>query len=191
MRRARRCPSGTATCARPGSREGAPPPCPPRTPTAWTASSGALHRPPTTRLPLEPTGVAPGRGPRPVVHAEGRTSRNRRTWARAARGGVPRPGGELSLDVDDRTLTLGAGAYAVVPRGAVHRPYNAGPVQVRFLFITSPALDGFFAEMAELNAATGGRPPAQALRDLGARWDCVFTALPGGGATTRMVNEDR
>lgn len=63
---------------------GAPPPCPPRTPTAWTASSGALHRPPTTRLPLEPTGVA-----------------------------------------------------------------------------------------------------------LGARWDCVFTALPGGGATTRMVNEDR
>ncbi|MEU7102588.1 hypothetical protein AB0A66_30235 [Streptomyces longwoodensis] len=45
--------------------------------------------------------------------------------------------------------------------------------------------------MAELNAATGGRPTAQALRDLGARWDCVFTALPGGGATTRMVNEDR
>ncbi|WP_405798948.1 cupin domain-containing protein [Streptomyces longwoodensis] len=99
--------------------------------------------------------------------------------------------GELSLEVDDRTLTLGAGAYAVVPRGAVHRPYNAGPVPVRFLFITSPALNGFFAEMAELNAATGGRPTAQALRDLGARWDCVFTALPGGGATTRMVNEDR
>lgn len=99
--------------------------------------------------------------------------------------------GELSLDIDDRTITLGAGAYAVVPRGAVHRPYNAGLVEVRFLFITSPALDDFFAEMAELNAATDGNPSADALRELGARWDCVFTALPGGGATTRMVNEER
>ncbi|MEU0787360.1 cupin domain-containing protein [Streptomyces sp. NPDC006173] len=98
--------------------------------------------------------------------------------------------GELSLDIDDRTITLGAGEYAVVPRGAVHRPYNVGLVEVRFLFITSPALDGFFAEMAELNAATDGSPSADALRELGARWDCVFTALPGG-ATTRMVNEGR
>ncbi|TDT42081.1 cupin domain [Streptomyces sp. BK208] len=99
--------------------------------------------------------------------------------------------GELSLDVDDRTITLGAGEYAVVPRGAVHRPYNAGPVGVRFLFITSPALDGFFAEMAELNAATDGHPSAQALRDLGARWDCLFTALPSGDTTTRMLNEEQ
>src|ERR1700742_2849836 len=73
--------------------------------------------------------------------------------------------GELSLDVDARTITLGPGEYAVVPRGAVHRPYNAGPVEVRFLFITSPALDGFFLEMADLNAATNGNPPAQALRE--------------------------
>lgn len=99
--------------------------------------------------------------------------------------------GELSLDIDDRTITLGAGEYAVVPRGAVHRPYNAGLVEVRFLFITSPALDGFFAEMAELNAATGDNPSADALRELGGRWDCVFTALPGGDTTTRMVNEER
>ncbi|MFJ1787039.1 cupin domain-containing protein [Streptomyces anulatus] len=97
--------------------------------------------------------------------------------------------GELSLDVDGRTVTLGAGEYAVVPRGALHRPWNAGSVEVRFLFITSPALDGFFAEMAELNAATNGNPPAQALRELGMRWDCVFTGLPGVGEGTRMVNE--
>jgi hypothetical protein len=77
----------------------------------------------------------------------------------------------------------------MVPRGAVHRPYNKGPVEVRFLFITSPALDGFFAEMAELNAATNGAPPAQALEELGARWDCVFTGLPGTDGTTQMVNE--
>ncbi|MFF2363871.1 cupin domain-containing protein [Streptomyces sp. NPDC058122] len=97
--------------------------------------------------------------------------------------------GELSLDVGDRTLTLGAGDYAVVPRGMVHRPYNAGRVEVRFLFITSPALDGFFAEMADLNAATGGNPPTEALKELGDRWDCLFTGLSAGDETTRMVNE--
>lgn len=66
--------------------------------------------------------------------------------------------GELTLDVGDRTLTLGPGDYAVVPRGMEHRPYNVSDAEVRFLFITSPALDGFFAEMADLNAATGGSP---------------------------------
>ncbi|MCQ1577687.1 cupin domain-containing protein [Streptomyces parvus] len=98
--------------------------------------------------------------------------------------------GELSLDVGARTLTLGAGEYAVVPRGEIHRPYNAGEVECRFLFITSPALDGFFAEMADLNAATNGHPPTAALKELGARWDCVFSELPeAGDAVTRMVNE--
>ncbi|TKS98803.1 cupin domain-containing protein [Streptomyces lasalocidi] len=191
MRRARRCPSGTATCARPGSREGAPPPCPPRTPTAWTASSGASRAPPTPRLPLEPTGVAPGRGPRPVVHAEGRTSRTAERAHERHEEAFRVLEGELSLDVDDRTLTLGAGAYAVVPRGAVHRPYNAGPVQVR---VPVHHLAGAGRLLRRDGRAERGHRRAslaQALRDLGARWDCVFTALPGGGATTRMVNEDR
>ncbi|MER7980730.1 cupin domain-containing protein [Streptomyces sp. NPDC095817] len=97
--------------------------------------------------------------------------------------------GELTLDVGDRTLTLGPGDYAVVPRGMEHRPYNVSDAEVRFLFITSPALDGFFAEMADLNAATGGSPPAEALKELGDRWDCVFTDLPADHRTTRMVNE--
>jgi hypothetical protein len=63
-------------------------------------------------------------------------------------------------------------------------------VPVRFLFITSPALDGFFAEMAELNARTGGRPAAEELAELGARWDCAFTDLPGDGGAVRMVSEE-
>ena len=53
----------------------------------------------------------------------------------------------------------------------------------------SPALDGFFSEMADLNAATDGEPPARALKELGARWDCVFTALPSAEGAARMVNE--
>ncbi|MFJ7967179.1 hypothetical protein [Streptomyces sp. NPDC096324] len=75
------------------------------------------------------------------------------------------------------------------PGGWCIAPYNAGRVEVRFLFITSPALDGFFAEVADLNAATGGNPPAEALKELGDRWDCRFTDLSAGDATTRMVNE--
>jgi mannose-6-phosphate isomerase-like protein (cupin superfamily) len=97
--------------------------------------------------------------------------------------------GELTLDVDGTTLTLGPDAYAVVPRGAVHRPYNTGTVPVRFLFITSPAMDGFFAEMAELNVATGGAPSAQALAELGARWDCSFADLPAADSPVRMTDE--
>ncbi|WP_329405960.1 hypothetical protein OG802_34960 [Streptomyces sp. NBC_00704] len=42
-----------------------------------------------------------------------------------------------------------------------------------------------------VTAATDGNPCADALRELGARWDCVFTALPGVSATARMVNEER
>ncbi|MEU6058616.1 cupin domain-containing protein [Streptomyces sp. NPDC047097] len=101
--------------------------------------------------------------------------------------------GELSLEVDGRTVVLGPGDYALVPRGAVHRPYNAGAVPVDFFFLTSPAMDGFFVEMADLNAATGGAPPQELLVELGARWDAEFTGFgPGRGdgtGTVRMVNE--
>ena len=90
--------------------------------------------------------------------------------------------GELTLDVDGAAFTVGPGGYAVVPRGAVHRPRNAGVVPVRFFFVTSPAMDGFFVEMAELNAATGGAPSPAALAELGARWDSHFVDLPDSGA---------
>jgi len=89
--------------------------------------------------------------------------------------------GELTLLVGTETLTLGPGGYAVVPRGTVHQPRNDGAVPVRFFFITSPAMDGFFDGMAELLAATAGSPPAEELRALGARWDCEFVGLPATG----------
>jgi hypothetical protein len=44
--------------------------------------------------------------------------------------------------------------------------------------------------MAELNARTGGRPAAAELAELGARWDCAFVDLPGGGGAVRMANEE-
>ena len=98
--------------------------------------------------------------------------------------------GELTLSIDDRVITLRPGGYAVVPRGSVHVPSNSGRVPVRFFFITSPAMDGFFTEMAELNAATGGNPPSAALAALGARWDTEFTSLPPRGRV-QLLNENR
>lgn len=97
--------------------------------------------------------------------------------------------GELTLDVDGDTLTLAPGDYAVVPRGAAHRPYNTGDVPVTFFFIASPAMDGFFAEMADLNASTDGAPSREQLREVGERWDSEFTDLPAAGGV-RMVNEE-
>ncbi|NEC21925.1 cupin domain-containing protein [Streptomyces parvus] len=97
--------------------------------------------------------------------------------------------GELTLDVDGDTLTLGPGDYAVVPRGAVHRPYNTSDAPVTFFFIASPAMDGFFAEMSDLNAATGGSPSPEQLREIGERWDSEFTQLPAATGV-RMVNEE-
>jgi mannose-6-phosphate isomerase-like protein (cupin superfamily) len=95
--------------------------------------------------------------------------------------------GELTLDVDGTSYTVGPGGYAVVPRGAVHRPRNAGTVPVHFFFITSPAMDGFFVEMAELNSASGGAPSSAALVELGERWDSTFTDLPGEGPVPMTV----
>ena len=98
--------------------------------------------------------------------------------------------GELTLTVDGHRSTIGPGEYAVVPRGAVHRPSNPGSEPVRFFFITSPAMDGFFVAMAQLNHDSGGAPSAAALAELGARWDTTFVDLPGGdGEAVAMVSE--
>ncbi|MFF0277721.1 cupin domain-containing protein [Streptomyces sp. NPDC004330] len=96
--------------------------------------------------------------------------------------------GRLTLDVDEDTFQLGAGEFIVVPRGSVHRPYNTSDEAVTFFFIASPAMDGFFAEMAELNDATRGAPTPEQLREIGERWDSEFTGLPTSGHVD-MVNE--
>jgi mannose-6-phosphate isomerase-like protein (cupin superfamily) len=86
--------------------------------------------------------------------------------------------GQLTLLLGEETVRVDAGGFVVVPRGTVHRPSNAGSEPVRFFFITSPAMDGFFVEMSDLMASTHGRPSAQQLRDIGVRWDSHFVDLP-------------
>ncbi|MFJ7062923.1 hypothetical protein ACIQVA_35490 [Streptomyces microflavus] len=43
--------------------------------------------------------------------------------------------------------------------------------------------------MADLNAATGGSPSPEQLREIGERWDSGFTHLPAPNGF-RMVNEE-
>jgi mannose-6-phosphate isomerase-like protein (cupin superfamily) len=89
--------------------------------------------------------------------------------------------GELTLLIGQESVTVGAGGFAMVPRGMVHRPGNAGQEPVRFFFITSGAIDGFFVEMSEKLTAAGGRLPVEQLVEIGTRWDTEYVGLPAAG----------
>ena len=89
--------------------------------------------------------------------------------------------GELTLAVGPDLVTVRAGQTAVVPRGLVHQPSNRSARPVRFVFLSSPPMDEFFAELARLVTRTGGQPPASELAALGERYDSIFTSLPAGG----------
>jgi|HubBroStandDraft_3_1064219.scaffolds.fasta_scaffold21128_3 mannose-6-phosphate isomerase-like protein (cupin superfamily) len=89
--------------------------------------------------------------------------------------------GELTLAVGPDVVTVGAGQTAVVPRGQVHQPSNRSDQPVRFVFLSSPPMDEFFAELARLVTRTGGQPPASDLAELGERYDSIFTSLPADG----------
>jgi mannose-6-phosphate isomerase-like protein (cupin superfamily) len=96
--------------------------------------------------------------------------------------------GELTLVVDGSPVRVGPGQSAVVPRGCVHQPTNASDAPVRFVFINSPAMDDFFVALSQLVADHGGRPPTDALLELGQRHDSIFVDLTGGGSVT-LTNE--
>lgn len=53
------------------------------------------------------------------------------------------------MRVGSRTIIAPAGSFVVGPRGAVHRPFNAGSEPVRVVLVFSPAgMGGFFEEAA-------------------------------------------
>lgn len=96
--------------------------------------------------------------------------------------------GELTLLIGDTTTTVGPGGFALVPRGTVHQPSNTSAAATRFLFLTSPPMEGFFVEMEELLGRTAGRPSANDLTNLGMRWDSAFVDL-GPAESVVMHNE--
>ena len=46
--------------------------------------------------------------------------------------------GSYTVELDDRALTLHAGSYAYVPRGAVHGYHNHGDTPARMLIVVTP-----------------------------------------------------
>lgn len=67
--------------------------------------------------------------------------------------------GEFEILQGDRTVRLGPGGYAYVPRGMLHRFENVGDQDARVLVGFTPAgMEGFF-RAAGTPAVEGGTPP--------------------------------
>lgn len=90
--------------------------------------------------------------------------------------------GTVTLHTDAGDVALGAGAVAVVPPRVVHRFSNATETPARFLVLATPGagLDGYFAELARLIAASPVWPPADpgAVAALAARYDTFSPPVP-------------
>jgi quercetin dioxygenase-like cupin family protein len=69
--------------------------------------------------------------------------------------------GVTTWTVDGRAIDVGPGQALTIPRGAVHRFDNNGPVDSKSLCVITPAAIGpqYFRESAEVIKATPGAPP--------------------------------
>lgn len=82
--------------------------------------------------------------------------------------------GTLTVELDDATLTLGAGETVAAPPGAVHAFRNDGDLPATFLVVaTPPGLDRFLVELSAVIAGSSTWPPRDrsALDDLCAQYD--------------------
>jgi quercetin dioxygenase-like cupin family protein len=69
--------------------------------------------------------------------------------------------GVLAWTIEGTPADVGPGDALCIPRGAVHRFDNVGDVDATALAIVTPGILGpdYFREVAEIVAATAGRPP--------------------------------
>ena len=69
--------------------------------------------------------------------------------------------GVTTWSVDDRTLDIGPGEAACIPRGAIHGFDNHGAEDARFLAVASPGLmtPDYFREIHDVLASNPGGPP--------------------------------
>lgn len=83
--------------------------------------------------------------------------------------------GEPRVRVGDDWSTQRAGATILLPIGVVHAWENASSSAARMLIISTPAVDGYFKDMARLVAsAPGGKPDLEELRELNRMYDFVL-----------------
>jgi quercetin dioxygenase-like cupin family protein len=84
--------------------------------------------------------------------------------------------GELVLQIDDATHTVGAGTFVFVPRGVVHGFHNASAASARLLVMHHPAgFERYFEAMQELATSGASREERAALA---ARYDVVPRTAP-------------
>ena len=84
--------------------------------------------------------------------------------------------GECTVRIGERVHTLGAGTFALMPRGIVHTFSNPGAAPGRVIVISSPgAVVRYFEEAAALsNASPTGRPDMERLAALAKKYDIEF-----------------
>ena len=84
--------------------------------------------------------------------------------------------GECTVRIGERVHTLGAGAFALMPRGVVHTFSNPGTVPARVIVISSPgAVIRYFEEAAALsNASPTGRPDMERHAALAEKYGIEF-----------------
>ncbi len=96
--------------------------------------------------------------------------------------------GECTVRIGERVHTLGAGTFALMPRGIVHTFSNPGTVPARVIVISSPgAVIRYFEEAAALSdASLTGQPDMKQLAALAKKYDIEFVSSPsqeqGAGA---------
>jgi len=85
--------------------------------------------------------------------------------------------GEVNVLVGERTITAGAGAFVLVPRGTVHTFSRAGTGPVRILTLISPAgFERFFEEIA-------GPPDLEKIKTIAPKYNLTIVepAAAAGG----------
>lgn len=84
--------------------------------------------------------------------------------------------GEYLFQVGDETISLGAGAFASVPRGIPHTFASTAAVPGKLLIISMPSgLETFLWELERLVAAGAGE---DAIRQMGEAHDAELTGPP-------------
>jgi mannose-6-phosphate isomerase-like protein (cupin superfamily) len=84
--------------------------------------------------------------------------------------------GECTIRIGEQVHTLGAGTFALLPRGIAHSFANPGSVAAHVLVISSPGgVIRYFEEAAALtNASPTGRPDMAKLAALAARYGIEY-----------------
>ena len=80
--------------------------------------------------------------------------------------------GHYTFRVGDRTVELGPGGYAFVPRETVHAFMNTGEAPARMLILVTPGgiHEQFFAEMGRLAISGGDAPSVEQIVALATRY---------------------